>query len=55
MSASASVTARRIAAAALTAGALVSVVTLPASAADHPCPDRPKVPYLGRPARLPRP
>ncbi|KJK34078.1 hypothetical protein UK15_37685 [Streptomyces variegatus] len=43
MSASASVTARRIAAAALTAGALASVATLPASAADHPRPDRPKV------------
>ncbi|MFC7841909.1 lamin tail domain-containing protein [Streptomyces sp. NPDC057382] len=43
MSAFASVTARRIAAAALTAGALVSVVTLPASAADHARPDRPKV------------
>ncbi|MDQ1013608.1 hypothetical protein QFZ43_000157 [Streptomyces afghaniensis] len=38
MSASASVTARRIAAA-----ALASVVTLPASAADHPRPDRTKV------------
>jgi hypothetical protein len=43
MSASASVTARRIAAAALTAGALASVVTLPASAADHARPDRTKV------------
>lgn len=43
MSAFASVTARRIAAAALTAGALVSVVTLPASAADHARPERPKV------------
>jgi hypothetical protein len=42
MSASASVTARRLAAAALTAGALVSVVTLPASAADHR-PERSKV------------
>ncbi|MFF6954741.1 lamin tail domain-containing protein [Streptomyces iakyrus] len=42
MSASASVTARRLAAAALTASALVSVVTLPASAADHR-PERPKV------------
>ncbi|MCQ9178658.1 lamin tail domain-containing protein [Streptomyces sp. IBSBF 2953] len=35
MSASASVTAHRLAAAALAAGALVSVATLPASAADH--------------------
>ncbi|MFG1666228.1 lamin tail domain-containing protein [Streptomyces sp. Y7] len=35
MSASASVSARRLAAAALAAGALVSVVTLPASATDH--------------------
>ncbi|MER6785754.1 lamin tail domain-containing protein [Streptomyces sp. NPDC000658] len=35
MSASASVTARRLAAAALAAGALVSVAALPASAADH--------------------
>ncbi|MFE5190261.1 lamin tail domain-containing protein [Streptomyces sp. NPDC056628] len=43
MSAFASVTARRIAAAALTAGALVSVVTLPASAADHARPERPRV------------
>ena len=43
MSAFASVTARRIAAAALTAGALVSVVTLPASAAEHARPERPKV------------
>ncbi|MFF6954690.1 lamin tail domain-containing protein [Streptomyces iakyrus] len=43
MSASASVTARRLAAAALTAGALVSVVTLPASAADHARPERSKV------------
>jgi hypothetical protein len=43
MSAFASVTARHIAAAALTAGALVSVVTLPASAADHARHDRPKV------------
>jgi hypothetical protein len=43
MSASASVTARRIAAAALTAGALASVVTLPASAADHSRPDWPEV------------
>ncbi|MFE9112263.1 lamin tail domain-containing protein [Streptomyces collinus] len=42
MSAFASVTARRLAAAALAAGALVSVVTLPASAADHR-PERPKV------------
>lgn len=35
LSASASVTAHRLAAAALAAGALVSVATLPASAADH--------------------
>ncbi|MGW5640591.1 lamin tail domain-containing protein, partial [Streptomyces sp. NPDC003832] len=35
MSASASVTARSLVAAALTAGAVVSVVALPASAADH--------------------
>ncbi|MGW1274642.1 lamin tail domain-containing protein, partial [Streptomyces sp. NPDC002491] len=35
MSASASVTARRLAAAALAAGALVSVAALPATAADH--------------------
>ncbi|MEU1315053.1 lamin tail domain-containing protein [Streptomyces tibetensis] len=34
---------RLIAATALTAGALVSVVTLPASAADHARPERPKV------------
>jgi hypothetical protein len=43
LSASASVTARRIAAATLTAGALVSVISLPASAADHARPERPKV------------
>jgi hypothetical protein len=43
LSASANATARRLTAAALTAGALVSVVTLPASAADHPRPDRTKV------------
>ncbi|MFJ7335467.1 lamin tail domain-containing protein [Streptomyces sp. NPDC101110] len=43
MSAFASVTARRLTAAALTAGALVSVMTLPASAADHARPERPKV------------
>ncbi|GGX19179.1 lamin tail domain-containing protein [Streptomyces chartreusis] len=43
LSASASVSARRLAAAALAAGALVSVVTLPASAADHPRHERPKV------------
>ncbi|MGW3285663.1 lamin tail domain-containing protein [Streptomyces sp. NPDC001002] len=43
MSDSASVTARRLAAAALAAGALVSVVTLPASAADHARPHGPKV------------
>ncbi|MFJ4242796.1 lamin tail domain-containing protein [Streptomyces iakyrus] len=43
MSAFASVTARRIAAATLTAGALVSVMTLPATAADHARPERPKV------------
>jgi hypothetical protein len=35
--------ARHLAAAALTAGALVSMVTLPASAADHARLDRPKV------------
>jgi uncharacterized membrane protein YgcG len=40
---SASVTARRLAAAALAAGALVSVVTLPAAAADHARPHGPKV------------
>ncbi|MFD5914854.1 lamin tail domain-containing protein [Streptomyces massasporeus] len=43
MSAFASVTARRLAAGALAAGALISVVTLPASAADHPRPERSKV------------
>ncbi|MER5662712.1 lamin tail domain-containing protein [Streptomyces mirabilis] len=43
MSASASATARRLAAAALAAGALVSVAALPASAADHARPQRPKV------------
>ena len=43
LSASASVSARRLAAAALAAGALVSVVTLPASAADHTRPEWPKV------------
>ncbi|MFE5815839.1 lamin tail domain-containing protein [Streptomyces sp. NPDC056479] len=43
LSASASVSARRLAAAALAAGALVSVATLPASAADHSRPERPKV------------
>jgi hypothetical protein len=43
LSASASVTARRIAAATLTACALVSVISLPASAADHARPERPKV------------
>ncbi|MFK4145778.1 lamin tail domain-containing protein [Streptomyces sp. NPDC004065] len=43
MSVSASVTARRLAAAALTAGALVGSVTLPASAADHARPYRPQV------------
>lgn len=42
MSAFASVTARRLTAAALTTGALVSVMTLPASA-DHARPERPKV------------
>jgi hypothetical protein len=42
LSASTSATARRLAAAALAAGALVSVVTLPASAADHR-PERSKV------------
>ncbi|AWW42540.1 hypothetical protein ADL00_04130 [Streptomyces sp. AS58] len=43
MSASTSVSARRLAAAALAAGALASVVTLPASAADHDRSERPKV------------
>ncbi|WP_327348977.1 lamin tail domain-containing protein [Streptomyces europaeiscabiei] len=43
MSASASVTARRLAAAALAAGALVSVVALPASAAGHARPHQPRV------------
>ncbi|MEH0517128.1 lamin tail domain-containing protein [Streptomyces sp. B21-079] len=43
MSASASVTARRLAAAALAAGALVSVAALPATAADHARPARAKV------------
>ncbi|MEH0420333.1 lamin tail domain-containing protein [Streptomyces sp. B21-083] len=43
MSASASVTARRLAAAALAAGALVGAVSLPSSAADHTRPDRPNV------------
>ncbi|GAA2236169.1 lamin tail domain-containing protein [Streptomyces indiaensis] len=43
MSAFATVTARRLAAATLTAGALVSVVTLPASAADHARHERSKV------------
>ncbi|WP_327347379.1 lamin tail domain-containing protein [Streptomyces europaeiscabiei] len=43
MSASASVTARSLAAAALAAGAVVSMVTLPASAADHARPERSKV------------
>ncbi|MFJ9025979.1 lamin tail domain-containing protein [Streptomyces sp. NPDC102259] len=43
MSASASVTARRLAAAALAAGALVSVAALPATAADHARPSRPVV------------
>jgi hypothetical protein len=43
LSASASVTARGLAAAALAVGALVSVVTLPASAADHARPERPTV------------
>ncbi|MET7889179.1 lamin tail domain-containing protein [Streptomyces avermitilis] len=43
MSASVSVTARRFAAAALAAGALVSVAALPASAADHARPPLPKV------------
>ncbi|MEU1519104.1 lamin tail domain-containing protein [Streptomyces sp. NPDC005811] len=42
MSVSASVSARRLSAAALAAGALVSVAALPASAADHRAP-RPKV------------
>ncbi|KRD17936.1 lamin tail domain-containing protein [Streptomyces sp. Root264] len=43
MSASASVTARRLAAAALAAGAVVSVAALPATAADHARPARAKV------------
>ncbi|MEH0557325.1 lamin tail domain-containing protein [Streptomyces sp. B21-101] len=43
MSLSASVTARRLAAAALAAGALVSVAALPATAADHARPSRPVV------------
>ncbi|MEV5898385.1 lamin tail domain-containing protein [Streptomyces sp. NPDC052127] len=43
MSASASVSARRLAAAALAAGALVSVAALPATAADHARPSRPVV------------
>ncbi|MFJ1974479.1 lamin tail domain-containing protein [Streptomyces sp. NPDC087903] len=43
MSVSASVTARRLAAAALAAGAVVAVVTLPASAADHSRPGRSQV------------
>ncbi|MEH0415993.1 lamin tail domain-containing protein [Streptomyces sp. B21-083] len=43
MSASASVTARRLAAGALAAGALVSVAALPASAAGHARPQHPKV------------
>ncbi|MFF4660622.1 lamin tail domain-containing protein [Streptomyces sp. NPDC001381] len=43
MSASACVSARRLAAAALAAGVLVSVAALPASAADHARPSRPKV------------
>ncbi|WP_063887491.1 hypothetical protein [Streptomyces sp. Root1310] len=41
MSASASVAARRLAAAALAAGVLVSVAALPATAADHARPSRP--------------
>ncbi|MFF1438760.1 lamin tail domain-containing protein [Streptomyces sp. NPDC058295] len=43
MSASASFTARRLAAAALVAGALVSVAALPATAADHARPHRAQV------------
>ncbi|MEU9273057.1 lamin tail domain-containing protein [Streptomyces sp. NPDC048251] len=43
MSVSASVTARRLAAAALAAGALVSVAALPATAADHARPHRAQV------------
>ncbi|MGW6925610.1 lamin tail domain-containing protein [Streptomyces sp. NPDC054950] len=43
MSASASSSARRLAAAALAAGALVSVAALPATAADHARPSRPVV------------
>ncbi|CBG71346.1 putative secreted protein [Streptomyces scabiei 87.22] len=42
-SASASVTARSLVAAALAAGAVVSMVTLPASAADHARPERSRV------------
>ncbi|MFF3334436.1 lamin tail domain-containing protein [Streptomyces sp. NPDC002888] len=43
MSVSASVPTRRLAAAALAAAAVIGVVALPASAADHARPDRPKV------------
>ncbi|WP_371666801.1 lamin tail domain-containing protein [Streptomyces sp. NBC_00289] len=43
MSVSVSVTARRLAAAALAAGALVGAVALPASATDHARPHRPAV------------
>ncbi|MER5432042.1 lamin tail domain-containing protein [Streptomyces sp. NPDC002588] len=43
MSASASVSARRLTAAALAAGALVGAVALPASASDHVRPDRTRV------------
>ncbi|MFE1752051.1 lamin tail domain-containing protein [Streptomyces anandii] len=43
MSVSASATTRRLAAAVLTAGALVGTVALPASAADHARPHRPQV------------
>lgn len=43
MSASASVTARSLVNAALAAGAVVSMITLPASAADHARPERSRV------------
>lgn len=43
LSASASVTARRLAAATLAAGALIGAAALPATAADHARPSRPKV------------
>ncbi|MFD9000785.1 lamin tail domain-containing protein [Streptomyces sp. NPDC059582] len=43
MSATASVTARRLAAAALAAGALIGAAALPATAADHARPNQPQV------------